>query len=222
MGRPRGRAHRPGVPEPRRHGRPPRQDPRHRRARPLQRDLRVPRGAGRHRGGPDGRRARQPSRGAPRPGLRLRSHGGAREPDPDGGAARLRALDAGAHRRGRRPRHPVHAPRPLLARPVRPGRPPAADPRHDDQPHERHRRGHRIGQEADQPAPRFGGSPRAALGDGGDRGRGRRRGPPPGLSVRHQAARRQPRPGRRAGPAGRGRRARGLARDACARAAAAT
>ena len=47
---PRRRAHRARVPEPRRHRRPPRQDPRHRRVRPLQRDLRVPRGAGRDRG----------------------------------------------------------------------------------------------------------------------------------------------------------------------------
>ena len=37
LGRPRRRAHRARVPEPRRHGRPPRQDPRHGRVRPLQR-----------------------------------------------------------------------------------------------------------------------------------------------------------------------------------------
>ena len=107
-------------------------------------------------------------------------------------------------------------------RPARPGRPPAADPRDDDQPDERHRGGHRVRQEADQPPPRLGRPPGAALRGGGDRGRGRRRGPPPGLPVRHQAARRQPRPRRRPRPAGRGRRPRRLAGDACARAAAAT
>ncbi len=54
--------------------RPPRQDARHGRARPLQRDLRVPRGAGRHRGGPQGRRASSTTSWRPttRPRLRLR------------------------------------------------------------------------------------------------------------------------------------------------------
>ena len=56
MGRPHRRAHRARVPEPRRHRRPPRQDPLGRRARPVQLHLRVPRGGRRPRGRPDGGR----------------------------------------------------------------------------------------------------------------------------------------------------------------------
>ena len=41
-----------------------------------------------------------------RPRRRLRPHGRARAAHPARGAARVRAVDAGAHRRGRRPRHP--------------------------------------------------------------------------------------------------------------------
>ena len=170
-------------------------------------------------GRPHGRGPRQPPRGARGPGPRLRHHRGAGEPDPPGGAPRLRPVHAVAPGRGRQPRHPVHPPGPVQPGPAGPGRPPAADPRHDDQPDERHRGGHRVGQEAHEPPAGLRRHARAALRGGDDRGRGRRRSPAPGLPVRGQAAGRQPRPGRRPGPPRRGRRPRAPSRRRCARAA---
>ena len=61
---PRGGAHRARAPDARRHGCPHRQDPLHGRVRPLQRDLRVPRGIGGPGGGAHRGRPRQPP-GAP-------------------------------------------------------------------------------------------------------------------------------------------------------------
>ena len=156
------------------------------------------------------------------PGPRVRPHGGAGDAHPPRRAARLRPVHPGAPRRGRGSRHPVHPPRPVQPRPAGPGRPPAADPRDDDQPHGRDRRRHRVRQEAHQPPARLGRPPRAAVRGRRDRGRRRRRRAPAGLPVRHQAARRQPRPRRRARPAQRRRRPCRVARVATARAAART
>ena len=127
--------------------------------RPVQLHLRVPRGTGRTRGGQDGRRPGQPPHGARRPGGLLRLRAGAGAPDPDRRAPGVRAVDPGAHRRGGQPRHPVHPARPSFAGPVRPRDPPAADPGDDDLADvgDRGRRG--LGQEPDEPAPRFGRSP---------------------------------------------------------------
>ena len=112
--------------------------------------------------------------GRPRGLLRLRA--GARAAHPPRRAAGVRPVDAGPHRRGGQPRHPVHPARPPLARPVRPRRPPAADPRDDDLADLGDRRRHRLGQEPDQPAARLGRPAGAAL--GGRRRPRRRRSPP--------------------------------------------
>ena len=120
--------------------------------------------------------ARQPPRRARRPGRRLRLRARARAAHPARRAPGLRAVDAGAHRRGGQPRHPVHPARPPLARPVRPRRPPAADPGDDDVADVGDRGRHRVGQEPDQPAARLGRAAGAALGGRRDRGGGRRRG----------------------------------------------
>ncbi len=206
------RAHRARVPEPRRHRRPPRQDARHRGVRPLQRDLRVPRGAGRDRGRQGGRRARQPPRRAERPGRRVRPDGRDGEADPSRGAAGLRAVDPGAARRGRGARHPVHPARPVQPGPAGAGRPPAADPGDDDLADQRHRGRCRVRQEAHQPTARFGGPAGAPLRGGRGGGRGGRGRQADRLSVRAQAARRQPRAGRRPEPADGGRGPSGLQR----------
>ncbi len=86
--------------------------------------------------------------------LRLRARDGA--PHPARRAAGVRSVDAGAHRRGGQPRHPVHPARPPLAGPVRARRPPAADPGDDDLADLGHRRRRGVRQEPDQPAARFG------------------------------------------------------------------
>ena len=205
VGRPHRRAHRPRAPEPRRHRRPPRQDPEHRRARPLQRHLRVPRGGG---------RASRPA-SSPSPSSTTSSRPTTRRSALDFMAelerlirlaeqVRLRAVDPGDPRRGGQPRHPVHPARSPLPRPARPGRPPAADPGDDDLEDLGDRRRHRERQEPDQPTPRLGRPARPE-----ERGRRRPRrttvdgGPPDRLPVRRQAARRQPRPGRPPRPASR-------------------
>ena len=145
-------------------------------ARPVQLHLRVPRGGGRPRGRPDGRRARQPPRRARRPGGLLRLRARARAAHPARRAAGVRAVHPGPHRRGGQPRHPVHPARPPLARPVRARRPPAADPGDDDLADVGDRRRRRVGQEPDQPAARLGrpaGPARRGRRHRGRRGRGR-------------------------------------------------
>ena len=114
------RAHRPRAAEPGRHGRPPREDARRGAARPLQRDLRVPRGAGRVGGRQDRCRAGQPP-GRPVGFPKLHARHGARAAHQAGRAPRLRAVHAGDHRRGRQPRHSVPAPRPAQPRAARAG-----------------------------------------------------------------------------------------------------
>ena len=69
-----------------------------------------------------------PRRGGPRVRLR-RGAGGVHPPRR---ADRLRPVDPGDPRRGGVPRHPVDPAQPALARPARAGRPPEADPGHDD------------------------------------------------------------------------------------------
>ena len=207
MGRPHRRAHRPRVPEPGRHRRPPRQDPQ-RPARPASTTASTS-------------TARRPSASRPagwpspwsttssRPTTRTSSSTSRRElerPHPARRAPGLRAVHPGPHRRGGQPRHPVHPPRPPLARPVRARRPPAAHPGDDDLQDERHRRRHRVGQEPDQSTPRQRRPARPASRtlvetEDGAVAAARRIGYP----CVHQAARRQPRPRRPPGPARRGR-----------------
>ena len=163
VGRPRRRAHRARAAEPRRHGRPPRQDALGRQARPVQR---ASTSSARSRSA--SRPARSPSRSSTTSSRRTTRRAPstsrrARAAHPAGRAARVRAVDPGAHRRGGQPRHPVHPPRPPQPRPARPGRPPAAHPGDDDVADERHRRRHRLGQGPDQPAARLGRPARAAL-----------------------------------------------------------
>ena len=154
--------------------------------------------------GPDGRRARQPPRRAGRPGRLLRLRARARAAHPSRRAPGLRSVHPGAHRRGSQPRHPVLPARPPLARPVRARRPPAADPGDDDLADVGHRGRRGVRQEPDQQAARFGRAARAARRRRRHRGRRGRRGQAPRLPVRHQAARRQPRPRRPPRPALRG------------------
>ena len=135
----------------------------------------------------------------PEPSFRLRAGDGAA--DPARRAAGVRAVDAGAHRRGGQPRHPVLPARPPFARPVRPRRPPAADPGDDDLADLGHRRRRRVGQEPHQPAARLGRAAGAAGGRRRHRGRRGGGGQAARLPVRGQAARRQPRPGRPPRPA---------------------
>ena len=138
LGGPRRRARRARAPEPRRHRRPPRQDPLGRAARPVQRHLRVPRGAGRPRGRPASPSPSSTTSSRPDdPAVRVRLRARSSSAHPARRAVGLRPVDPGPHRRGGEPRHPVHPARPVHARPARPGRPPAADPGHDDVADER-------------------------------------------------------------------------------------
>ena len=139
------------VPEPRRDRRAPRQDPIRGADWLLQLHLRVPRGAGRDPSRDHGGRARQLSRGADRPDPPLRFRRRDRGADLAGRTAGVRAVDAGADRRGGEPRHPVHPARPPFARSVRPRRPPAADPRDDDLADVGDRGRRRLGQEPHEP-----------------------------------------------------------------------
>ena len=125
------RAHRARVPEPCRDRRPPRQDAFRGADRLLQLHLRVPRGAGRDPRRDHGGRARQLPR-RPTDPAHLFDFAVEIEELISLAERRVRAVDAGAHRRGGEPRHPVHPARPPFAGPVRPRRPPAADPRDDD------------------------------------------------------------------------------------------
>ena len=105
---------------------------------------------------------------AGRSGGRLRLRVRDRAAHPDRRAPGLRAVHPGPDRRSGQPRHPVHPSRPPLAGPVRPRRPPAADPGDDDLADLGHRRRRGVGQEPDQPAPRFG-RPAGPAGGGGRR-----------------------------------------------------
>ena len=69
-------------------------------------------------------------------------------------AHRVRPVDAGDPRRGGVARHPVAAAQRALPGAARPGRPPAAHPRHDDVEHLGAGRRHRRRQGADHPAAR--------------------------------------------------------------------
>ena len=146
-----------------------------------------------------GRPGGRPPRGAPGEppragggGLRLR--GRARDlPDP-GRAHRVRPVDRGHPRGGGQPRHPLHPAQQRQPGAARPGRAPAADPRHDDVEDRCPGRRHRRRQGHDHQAARLGRAAGAQAGDGAlGRGRGRRR-PPDRLPRGRQAARRQPRP----------------------------
>ena len=186
------------------------------RARPVQRDLRVPRGepsGSRPAGSPSRSSTTSSRRTIPRPAFDY--------------IAELERLIRLAERQAfgpstqaildeaRQPRHPVHPPRPPLARPARPGRPPAAHPGDDDLADVRHR----ASTSRPTRASRTGCSTRPACPSRGRRSstteddavaaaqRAR-------LPVRRQAARRQPRPGRPPRPAVRGRRPRGVRRRA--------
>ena len=213
---PRRRACRARAPEPGRHRRAARQDAGDRRARPVQRDLRVPRGAGRARGRSDGRRARQPPRGARRPGGRVRprrrsssglirlaerlAFGPSTQALIDEAVGRdipyirldrysLVQLGQGVHQQ--RIRATMTSRTSGIAVDI------ASDKKLTN----------RLLDSAGLPVPRERG--------GGDRGRGGRGGAASRLPVRRQAARREPRPGRRARPAATrrpsGRRSRGAA-----------
>ena len=155
-----------------------RQDAERRGDRPLQRDLRLLGGDRRRRGRQARRPGREP-RGQGGEGLRLPRR--ARAPDQAGGAAGVRPLDPGDHRRGGVAGHPLDASERALAGPARPGEVPAADPRHDDVDDVGPRGRHRVGQEDDEPAARGGGAPGPAERGGPDRRRGGRR--PPGASA---------------------------------------
>ena len=108
----------------------PGQDAERRQAGPVQRHLRLRRGAGR----PGGRAARgsagqPPGRGR---GRSSTSWSSSRTLIRLAERARLRAVDPGDHRRGRRPRHPLDPAERGVARPAGAGQVPAADPGHDD------------------------------------------------------------------------------------------
>ena len=122
----------------------------------------------------------------------------------------VRAVHPGHRRRGRQPGHPLHPAEHLLPGPARPGRPPAAHPRHHDVHHLLDRGRHRQQQGAHPHAAGRGRAAGARVGVGAD---GRGRGParqPDRLPGGSQAAGRQSRPGGDDGPAGRGRRPRRL------------
>ena len=205
---PRRRARRPGAAAGGRPRHPARQDPLGQGPEgPLQHRLRVRRRAGRHRGGPARRTPGEPP-GPGRPGVRLGQ--GARGLHPARRAHGVRPLDAGDHRRGRLPRHPLDPAQPALAGAARPGRPPEADPRDDDVGHQRHRRRRGLRQGPHHPAARCRRPPGAQAGVRAHRRPGRHRGGADRLPGRRQAARRQPRPGRLPGPQGRRRRPRGV------------
>ena len=124
-------------------------------------------------------------------GLRLRRRARGL-PDP-GRAHRVRPVDRGHPRGGGQPRHPLHPAQQRQPGAARPGRAPAADPRHDDVEDRRAGRRHRGRQGHDHQAARFGGPAGAQAGDGAlGRRRGRRR-PADRFPRRRQAARRQPR-----------------------------
>ena len=207
VARSRGRARRAGAPAGIRRAHLSRQDEERGSERPVQRDLRLRRGVrgqgGRSPGGPDGQ---QP--GEVRAGVRLRR--GVGTVDPAGGTATVRTVDPGHPRRGREPRHPVHPPERAVARAARAGEVPAADPGDDDLTDERARRGHRERQEDDEPVARVRRSPGAEERGRAERGRCRRGGRADRVPGRHEAARRQPRPRRRAGHPNGSRRSRGL------------
>ena len=144
VGRPHRRARRPRVPEPGRHRRPPWQDPGRRRRRPATTaststsEEQVGLEAGRmavalvnHLVAPDD------------PEVVFDFAPELESAHPPRRAPGVRPVDAGAHRRGGQPRHPVHPARPPLARPVRARRPPAADPGDDDLADVGDRRRHR-------------------------------------------------------------------------------
>ena len=156
----------------------------------LQRHLRLHQRGGR----PGGRSPRRAPGEPPGPGgggLRLRRRAGGL-PDP-GRAHRVRPVDRGHPRGGGQPRHPLHPAQQRQPGAARPGRAPAADPRHDDVEDQRAGRRHRRRQGHDHQAARLGGPAGAQAGDGAlGRGRGRRR-PADRLPGGRQAARRQPR-----------------------------
>ena len=77
---------------------------------------------------------------------------GARGVHPARGAHRVRPVDAGDHRRGRLPRHPLDPAQPALAGAARPGRAPEADPGHDDLGDQRDRGRRRLRQGPHHPA----------------------------------------------------------------------
>ncbi len=129
---------------------------------------------------------------------------------PARAAHRVRPVDAGDHRRGRLPRHPVDPAQQALAGPARPGCPRQADPRDDDLGDQLDRGRHRLRQGPHHPAARRGRAAGAQAGVRAYGGPGGDRRQPDRLPGRGQAARRQPRPRRVPGPAGRGRRARGV------------
>ena len=118
-----------------------------------------------------------------------------------GRAIGVRPVHPGAGGRGGQPRHPVHPAEHGLAGPARPGRPPEADPRDHDVEHVLGGGRHRQQQGAD-PHPAVRGraaGPPVPVGPP-RRGRGPA-GQPDRLPRRGEAARRQPRSGRDAGPA---------------------
>ena len=149
LGRARHRARRAGTAAHRRAGDHPRQDPLHRRARRLQRDLRVPgrdrRDHGRPARGPAGE---PPGRQRPGSGLRRR----ARDVPADQPAGRVRAVHPGDPRGGDRPRHPLAAAQLGVAGAVGTRRAPAADPGHHDLADRFAGGRHRLRQGADEPA----------------------------------------------------------------------
>ena len=183
VGRPHRRAHRPRAPEPRRHRRPPRQDPlapASTAATTSSSSTARRRSASR----PARSRSRSSTTSSPRATRTTSStswrssSGSSASPSarPSGRAPRRSST------RRRQPRHPVHPPRPALARPARPGRPPAAHPGDDDVADSRHRGRHRVGQEPDEPPPRLGRPARPEERRRRDRGPGRRRREPHRLS----------------------------------------
>ena len=185
---------------------PARQDPGHRRHRPVQRRLRVR------------RRARRPARPARWPSG-WSTTWCAPSPEFDFAAeletfllqaerTRVRPVDPGDPRRGGVPRHPVAAAQRALPRAARPGRPPAADPRDDDVEHVGAGRRHRRRQGADDPPAGGRRSAGAAVRVGAHGRAGGPGGEPDRLPGGVQAAGRQPRPRRDARPAGRRRGAR--------------
>ncbi len=194
---PRGRAHRAAAAARGGHRGRPRQDPQHRRARAVPRRLLVRRGERRPGGRAPGGPAGQPPGHA---GAGLRLPGRVREAGPAGRARGLRPVDPGHPGRGRPARHPVHPAERAVAGAAGPRRPPAAHPRHHDQPDQLAGRRHRVRQEADQQA--AGGDRRAGapLRGGPQRAGGVRRGRHHRLPGGDQAAGRQPRPGRHPQP----------------------
>ncbi len=193
-------------------------------ARPVQRDLRVPRGAGGHRGRQDGRRAGQPPRRARRSGADFDLPARAGAAHPPRRAAGVRAVDAGDHRRGgqsrdipwiRLDRHSLVQ----LGQGVHQQRIRATMTSRTSG----HRGRHRVGQGLTNQLLSSAGLPVPRSRDRRARGRGGRpRRSKLGYPVRRQAARRQPRPRRGPRPAHRGRRARARSAARSPRAAAAT